>query len=325
MAATETYEGPFYPGRFDEAEKEAFRRSPLWPMALTMHHAAEGRLYVTVYDSKGFLLSTREGFTIHRVIKEDDEFKIYNTETRLHKNGSGKPIMASNNIRYLSRRLGMADNKKLLMDKAGFKPNYMLAEAADTHADALCKREYNLISLSQDDLKVLLKLAAGTTKMEDVSSGILATIKQEHDSIIKREKMIERYKTEATEMFGRPKWVVIPRPDYGVIVGATDCTSLIACAVDEAMKGTHSPLDIINWLVPLRLYKSWDTIDPTIRDRVMGQLAFCKVHREGQGKKISCIDDKGLVPSIAYIETATNSMTWTPTHLAPWMLVDYSV
>ena len=319
-------EGPFYPGRFTEDEKEACRKSVLWPMILTMHHAGAGQIYLTWHDSKSFVMSTIHGFTIHKIMLNNNEWKIYDTENLVSRNGSGKPIMMSNHIRYLSRKLGEKENRQRLMDRIkGATGRYQLAESADTFAAALCKYDYRSISLSQNTLLALLKLSAGAIKPEEVEPATMAMIRQEYDTIAEKEKKVESFLKKATEMFGRIKWMVVPVPNYGVIVGAADCTQLIGCAKTEAMTGTHIMPEVFNWIEPLRLYKSWEDIDPRFKDRLMAQLAFCKVHREGQGKKITCIDAQGLVPKESYISLDTNSMTWMAFILNPAMLVDYVV
>ena len=117
----------------------------------------------------------------------------------------------------------------------------------------------------------------------------VTAIEEARNRALSNQAKTDKFIAKATEMFDKPKWIVMFRPEVtfsgttskaDIIIGALDGKQLYNHMIDEFTGGSaRYNLPKPEYTMPLTLYRGFENIDPAIRDEIMGKLTMFKVFR----------------------------------------------
>jgi hypothetical protein len=291
--------------------RTSFERSALWPSAATMHAFTKGELAVNAYWEdrlcKHLVMGLASGPNVlYFCLTEATGVMTVATIDRSlasgHNSGSTQ-IGESKNSKYLLRSLqnknkGAGENLQRALASARLSFNSVLNNVVHNWNQRNCNFPLIDTTLSHNALQLVLDVYFGRAQALDMPETINHKLVEIDKSFDKRRECEAAFRTRATEMFAREKWLIIYRRMWTtdsfmppqIIIGGVNGHQLNENVHHRAFKGSEL-LGPINWTVEPQMYYGYENIDPNIVDNIMARLTMMRRLRDASHPEAKAFKD----------------------------------
>lgn len=316
-------EGIFYPKVFTDEDKATIRaQSVLFSMAMELHKTTIGSVFIVGYrlpeptaNVLSINLVTREGLKYGDLhYSPAEETYTFEGMARVKQRGNNPQVCESKRPAYLMKSL-----KKHAGDH--LRAAYSHTMTAVNSALARLKREAlpsqePYVSLSADEDRVALEALFAPGGRTAVQASVLQDMERKYEDYKAAMVVYSEKIDECAKLFGNDAWIC-GVSDKDVLVGQ--------CRVSYDRNDKAYSVHNVN----MHHYKSFEDVDPQIRDELKLNLVMLKAHLSGHGRmELTYVDwdTERLFPIMdsASVEftAATYCSTMRPnTHNRQWTVI----
>lgn len=286
-----------------DEQKVLMNRLGAMPLVTGIYHAlqssiAGGSLLINDFKQTNagyvLILGTQQGFNLVNVVKADNTYTL-----RVNNNYTGDCtsdnhlLVKTTNPKYLVRSVMAGTPRQRITDALESAQNhdrYRLNNILSKYK-RFARPDQKPLELNDDATTWLLNSFFGTVQSTSAPKDVLAAIEEARSRALSNQAKMDKFISKATEMFDKPKWVVMFRPEVlysgtplaeDIIIGAINGKQLYDHMIGEYIGGSGSArynLPKPEYTMPLTMYRGFENIDPAIRDEIMGKLTMFKVFR----------------------------------------------
>ena len=315
----------FYPGKFTDEQMREAQRSPLWPVALSMMCVEEmSTLSVYAawgdYNTKKIALALPDGFVPFVLIHHMGKYTISTVpDPAVYAPSVSTPVMTSNSLRYIMRRLAATENSGLKMCINHTKGTARTIGHAVAHAVHQIKMSLepketaSTFSLRSDAQEWAVRLALGGAQKIAVPPKAMEQIEKLWTYYDTCGKVFDNYIAKIQNLIGGEKYVIAhikqgysERWIIGVINGDVYVDIL------KARGDTYYKPEAFSTQIPFQAYNTIGELDDAMYEktgrRIRGKLTMLKLSR---GTAAAC-DSDGYIPSVTKVirYEDTGSVAW---------------
>lgn len=334
----------FYPGNFTEEQKAHIKKSPLWPLIVSMHFNHNGVPLLSKYQDyprPGTEVSKYRATFSHRI-----GFPILAIECRKSATGAayeiwrkglnsvGEPIdnslsecvrlMASSKSQYL---LGQMRKGRILDDIAKLHKKCeegVITEAMRTviiaYADQLNPVNQTCPTLNTEAQKWAAMVATKRADIIEIPPETRLVMEQISNYYADVQTKYDLFTKEVNEMYAADKWVVNFMKDFGYVVGKLSGAPLVERTIERRNKGsTHLKPHHLVWSIYPSFYASLDDMPEPHRTELMAALNHAKIHRAGSRVHV---DPAQLIAAGMVVQREVYAITHAMNSTSTWVMVD---
>ena len=239
-----------------------------------------------------FILGLENGCSIINVEKSGNTYYLRGNNNYTGDYTSDNHLLVkTTNPKYLARSVMGGTPKQRITDNleaAQSHDRYRLNNIL-TKYKRFARPDQKPLELDDKATTWLLNSFFGTVQSTSAPKDVLTAIEEARNRALSNQAKTDKFIAKATEMFDKPKWIVMFRPEVtfsgttskaDIIIGALDGKQLYNHMIDEFTGGSaRYNLPKPEYTMPLTLYRGFENIDPAIRDEIMGKLTMFKVFR----------------------------------------------
>ena len=300
----------------NEALRKDAVRSPLWPIAVAIYGATEGRVRVAEFKAPNswgaaldighnMVLSTVHGFSVANLnydprakeLRSEDEtaFTVQAVSSIFRESessGFGGSKLCTNTQRYAVQKMakGSHDVHNEICSAVLSVERTMSEHIRDiidnamdsTYGGSLSGRP--TVSVPREFSHTLIKAFMGDFDRSSIPCSVTDKIRSLYDTINQIDQKFDNSLTTVRSMMEGDKIIFFPNIRGGVVVGKTN-TAPISAALDIYSSGTHLPyadkfayMPEVGFSTPLRWYKSMQDLPSDLRKELEIQLVMLKSH-----------------------------------------------
>jgi hypothetical protein len=324
----------------NDNERDIFNKTGAWPVLAGLSNAVGEQLYITkvrrIARWTSVVLGNEMG--INSLIlniptnagKNGDVYEIYTLSSPLAQTqhpAHHSKLIESRSPRYIvnvvsaKNKPAAARVRENVMTARNF-PLHCLRPALESYHQGINRKDFSTdIMLSKEAQMWLLDYYKNNNEIPS------AEVLNDIEEINKRRSMLEEHeanrKASCDDMFVNDKLLVWRKIDGKVMVGKVS-GSIVRTLMDERMKETSAFYNPKNYMLSLQTYSDYDSIDPEIKDKVLGRLAMIKLLRERMyPSSQSPTDPLGFMANAYMRLTAINTIYSPAGQESALVLTDY--
>lgn len=325
----------FFAGQHTNAEREAFMKTPAFPVAVAAYNACEQQLRVGKFGYIGdsdtindVALVSPLGFNIASINFSGGEIQLFVAQNPW--SISRSRVISTSNPKYVVNKLsknsehdarshliGRCDAARGLQPLSQITFNF-LGSAADTLIGSgtmgVPRINYGRWSPNEDLLHyTALYFAGEVSKLEIPNETVKLFETFYSEYLAKRSKFHETIKT-TIDMFSGDKWLIINDINGGVIVGSLSHAPILKAIETMGSTGRWPNVNNYSYVEPVdefKWYKSFDSIPEEVKSQIEMSLMMLKTHTNSttlfptvrSGEWISTYAEMGAVVSESFRES----------------------